>query len=177
MKKIMDINTLKFECTKNLLLTNLIISILLFCIISYFIVNNISSRNTDETTKIVWGLFMYLVLITFLLLLYISNKRSCIRLTTTDLIIKKPINYPFPNIETINISYEKIKNIKISKIWSLDFWNVYWYCINITFKNSGWKNVKFYWLYDWNKFGDELKWKWMQVYLSSFLSWSCIPWD
>lgn len=116
MKKIMDINTLKFECTKNLLLTNLIISILLFCIISYFIVNNISSRNTDETTKIVWGLFMYLVLITFLLLLYISNKRSCIRLTTTDLIIKKPINYPFPNIETINISYEKIKNIKISKI-------------------------------------------------------------
>jgi len=177
MKEFMDINTSKFECTKGLLLMNLIILIPLFCIVFYSIVSNISSRNMDETTKIVWGLFIYIVLITFLLLLYISNKKSYILLTTTDLMIKKPINYPFPNMETVNIPYEKIENIKISKTWPWDFWNVYWYCINITPKNSGWKNVKFYWLYDWKKFGDELNRKWIQIYLSSFLSWSCIPWD
>lgn len=176
MKKLMDINTLKFECTKGLLLIYLIILIPLFFIMSYSIVNNISSRNMDKTTKILWGLFTYIVLITFLLLLYISNKKSYIWLTTTNLIIKKPINYPFPNMETINIPYKRIENVKISKIRPFDFWNIYWYCINITLKNSDWKNIKFYWLYDWNKFGDELKWKWMQVYLSSFLSWSSIPW-
>lgn len=106
-----------------------------------------------------WALilfFLFFIIFIVSILITISDTNSYIQLSDTYLILKKPINYPFPTMEKIKIPYKQIEFIKIHL--GLNGWNI---TIKTNVKIDGKNTFKFFHLNGIKKFIKELNRRWV----------------
>lgn len=148
--------TIIFRCQKWCMLAWILMIIILFIFAKMY---KDSWETIDDLDIYTFLMGIMWLLCSFLTMLRsYANKKSYIELTTTNLIMTRLANYPFPSdIEKIYIPYEEIKKVKIipQRRWS--------YSIILTKKEEFWRSEKitFAMLKDWRKFDEELKKRWI----------------